>query len=483
MEFEAVIGLEVHVQLNTATKIFCGCKNAFGASANTQTCPVCQGHPGVLPVLNREVLSKAMTAALAINATIAPETRFDRKHYFYPDLPKAYQISQFDMPLCSKGVVHITVPRDDGTQYEKDIGVTRIHMEEDAGKLVHDEHGEPVSYVDLNRAGTPLIEIVSEPELKSPEEAYQYLTELKKIMQYIDVSDCNMEEGSLRCDANVSIRPKGDTRLGTKAEIKNMNSFRHVRMAIEHEIKRQIKAVENGEQIVQETRLYDANQNTTRSMRSKEEAHDYRYFPCPDLSPQRITAEMIAAARAKLPELPNAKAARMRDAYGLSGQDIAVLIETRALAEYYEAAVAAYPKQPKKIANWIMVEVNAHLNDKGIPITAFTTVPPKHIGMLFKLIDDGVISGKIAKDVFADMITSGDEPSAVIERKGLKQVSDTGAIEDAVKKVIADNAAVVAEFKAGKEKSFGFLVGQVMKATKGQGNPKVVNDILRKMLG
>lgn len=480
MSYEAVIGLEVHVQLNTKSKIFCGCSTAFGAPPNTNTCPVCQGHPGVLPVLNETVLEKAMRTGLALGCTIADETRFDRKHYFYPDLPKAYQISQFDHPICLKGSVHIAVT-DGGTNYEKDIGITRIHMEEDAGKLVHAEDGRAVSFVDLNRAGTPLIEIVSEPDIRTPEEAYQYLTELKKILLYIGVSDCNMEEGSLRCDANISVRPKGQEKFGTKAEIKNMNSFKNVRDALTYEIKRQIRAVEKGETIVQETRLWDADKGETRSMRSKEEAHDYRYFPDPDLSPQTITEAMVSSARAALPELPAAKAARFKNSFGLSDVDIGVLTDDRAMAEYYENAVKAYPAQPKKIANWLMVEVNAVLNERGISVSDFI-VKPEDIGGIVKLIDEGVISGKIAKDVFAEMIKSGEAPAAVVERKGLKQVSDTGALEAVIKKVIADNPAVVAEYKSGKEKSFGFLVGQSMKATKGQGNPQTINELLKKLL-
>ncbi|MEK6794789.1 MAG: Asp-tRNA(Asn)/Glu-tRNA(Gln) amidotransferase subunit GatB [Spirochaetota bacterium] len=480
MSYEAVIGLEVHVQLNTKSKIFCGCSTAFGAPPNTNTCPVCQGHPGVLPVLNEAVLTKAMKAALALECAVAEETRFDRKHYFYPDLPKAYQISQFDHPLCKKGKVHIKVAEADGS-YEKDIGITRIHMEEDAGKLVHSEDGRPVSFVDLNRAGTPLIEIVSEPDMHTPEEAYHYLTELKKILLYIDVSDCNMEEGSLRCDANVSVRPKGETKLGTKAEIKNMNSFKNVRDALTYEIKRQIKAVEKGERIVQETRLWDANKGETRSMRSKEEAHDYRYFPDPDLSPQTITASMVEAVRTTLPELPLAKAARFKSAYGLSDVDIGVLTDGRAMAEYYENAVHAYPKQPKKIANWVMVEVNAILNERGIAVGDLI-VKPEDIGGIIRLIDEGVISGKTAKDVFSEMIKTGETPGAIVDRKGLTQVSDTGALEVIIRKVITDNPNVVEEYKSGKEKSFGFLVGQAMKATKGQGNPQTINELLKKLL-
>ncbi len=481
MQYEAVIGLEVHVQLNTKTKAFCSCPNIFGEPANTQTCPRCQAHPGALPVISNEMITKSMKAGIATNCEIQKVSTFERKHYFYPDLPGFYQITQMDKAICTNGHINITIFNPDGSSYDKKIRLNRIHMEEDAGKLVHDETGRPLSYVDLNRAGCALIECVTEPDISTGEEAYQYLTELKKILQYIDVSDCNMEEGSLRCDANVSIRPKGDTELGTKAEVKNMNSFRNVRAAIDYEIKRQIKAVENGERIVQETRLYDAKENNTKSMRSKEGAADYRYFPDPDLPIITLTDEEIENARKSIPELPQQKRDRLKNQYDLPDQDIAVLTENMALANYYEEAVKAYPKQPKKISNWIMVEVNAYLNTKLITINEFKPTP-KDIADIFKLIDDGTISSKIAKEIFIDMCDTGETPQSVIEKKGLKQVSDTGELESIIKRVLEENAKSVADYKAGKEKSFGFLVGQTMKATAGQGNPKLVNDILKDLL-
>lgn len=481
MEYEAVIGLEVHVQLNTKTKAFCGCPNIFGAPANTLTCPRCQAHPGTLPVTNKEMVHKTIKAGLATNCTIEKISRFDRKHYFYPDLPGYYQITQMEKPICKNGHLDVTVLNEDGSSYRKKIRLNRIHIEEDAGKLVHDDTGKPLSYVDLNRAGSSLIECVSEPDISTGEEAYQYLTELKKILQYIDVSDCNMEEGSLRCDANVSIRPKGDTNFGTKTEVKNMNSFKNVRSAIDYEIKRQIKEIENGGRIVQETRLYDAKENITKSMRSKEGAADYHYFPDPDLPLVVLTDADIEKAKKELPELPAQKRERLKKEYDLPDQDIVVLTENAALSDYYEAAVKVYPKQPKKISNWIMVEVNAYLNTKLMSINDFKP-KPEHIAEIFKLIDDGVISGKIAKEVFIDMCETGDTPSKIIETKGLKQVSDTGELENIISQVLKENEKSVSDYKAGKEKSFGFLVGQTMKATKGQGNPQVVNDILKRLL-
>ncbi|WP_300759161.1 Asp-tRNA(Asn)/Glu-tRNA(Gln) amidotransferase subunit GatB [uncultured Brachyspira sp.] len=481
MEYEAVIGLEVHVQLNTKTKAFCSCPNTFGAPANTLTCPRCQAHPGTLPIVNKEMVHKTIKAGLATNCTIQKKSRFARKHYFYPDLPSYYQITQMDEPICTEGHLDITVLNDDGSSYNKSIRINRIHMEEDAGKLVHDDTGRPLSYVDLNRAGCCLIECVSEPDISTGEEAYQYLTELKKIFKYIDVSDCNMEEGSLRCDANVSIRPKGSKELGVKTEVKNMNSFRNVRLAIDYEIKRQIKALNNGEKILQETRLYDAKENNTKGMRSKEGAADYRYFPDPDIPLLVLQDEEIENAKKELPELPQQKRERLKKDYDLPDQDIVVLTEDAALADYYEAAVKAYPKQPKKISNWIMVEVNAYLNKKLQTIKDFKP-KPEHIAEIFKLIDEGVISGKIAKEIFEDMCETGEAPSVIVDKKGIKQVSDTGELEAIIRKVLEENPKSVADFKAGKEKSFGFLVGQTMKATKGQGNPKLVNEVLRKVL-
>ena len=481
MEYEAVLGVEVHCQLNTKTKAFCSCPNVFGAPANTLTCPRCQAHPGTLPVLNKEMVHKTIKAGMATNCTIEHTSRFARKHYFYPDLPSYYQITQMDEPICTNGHIDITVINEDGSSYNKSIRINRIHMEEDAGKLVHDDTGRPLSYVDLNRAGCCLIECVSEPDISSGEEAYQYLTELKKILQYIDVSDCNMEEGSLRCDANVSIRPKGSKEFGTKTEVKNMNSFRNVRLAIDYEIKRQIKLLNAGETIKAETRLYDAKENTTKSMRSKEGAADYRYLPDPDIPILILSEEDIEKAKKELPELPQEKRLRLKKDYDLPDQDIVVLTEDIYLADYYEKAVKAYPSQPKKISNWIMVEVNAYLNKTLQNIRDFKPTP-EHIAEIFKLIDEGVISGKIAKEIFEDMCETGEAPSVIVEKKGLKQMSDTTELENIIKQVLAENDKSVQDFKAGKEKSFGFLVGQTMKATKGQGNPKLVNDLLRKIL-
>jgi len=478
MQYESVIGLEVHAQLNTRTKIFCSCSTKFGAKPNSQTCPVCQGHPGVLPVLNKKVLEKSVKAGLAIGGEIARFSKFDRKNYFYPDLPKAYQISQFDLPIVSGGTV--TVTEEDGS--EKSFGVTRIHMEEDAGKLVHpDDKSDPHSYVDLNRCGTPLIEIVSEPDLRTPQDAYLYLTELKSILEYIEVSDCNMEEGSLRCDANISIRPVGQKELGTKAEIKNMNSFKGVVKALEYEIKRQTEVVQSGKEVVQETRLYDTNKDITVSMRSKEEAHDYRYFPDPDLVPIVLEEKYIKDIKNTLPELPRQKKERLIKEYGITPKDSAALCSNKAVADYYEAAVKSYPAQPKKIANWMQAEVNRILNDKNISIEDFI-VKPEHIGDIFRLIDENIISGKIAKQVFEKMAVSGDAPEIIVEKEGLKQVTDTGEIENIIDKIIADNQNQAEQYKAGKTGLLGYFVGQVMKATGGKANPKIVNQLLNKKL-
>ncbi len=478
MEYEAVIGLEVHAQLNTQSKIFCGCSTKFGAEPNTQTCPICQGHPGVLPVLNKEVLKKSVIAGLAIGGEIARFSKFDRKNYFYPDLPKAYQISQFDLPIVSGG--KITVNYKDGK--EKTFNVTRIHMEEDAGKLVHpDDKAIPNSYVDLNRCGVPLIEIVSEPEMHTPEDAYLYLTELKSILSYIEVSDCNMEEGSLRCDANISIRPKGQKELGTKAEVKNMNSFKGVAKALEYEIKRQKEVLSSGGKIVQETRLYDTDKDMTFSMRSKEEAHDYRYFPDPDLVPMIIDETYIDKIRNDLPELPREKKSRFAKEYGLTASDTQILCTDKTLAQYFEDAVKSYPKQPKKIANWIQSEVMRVLNEQNKSITEFS-IPPSDIGEIFKLIDKNTITSKIAKQVFAYMLESGKSPSIIVREKGLEQVSDTREIESIVDKIIEQNQQQVDQYKSGKTNLLGFFVGQVMKQTEGKDNPQVVNELLKKKL-
>jgi len=477
MEYEPVIGLEVHVQLNTATKIFCSCSTRFGAEANTQTCPVCQGEPGVLPVFNEEVLKKAVLAGLALNSEIAHYSKFDRKNYFYPDLPKAYQISQFDKPICIGG--HIDVTTEEGP---KRIGITRLHLEEDAGKSIHSEDPKrSVSFVDLNRTGTPLAEIVSDPDIRTGEEAYQYLQNIKSIMKYIKVSDVNMEEGSLRCDVNISVRPVGQEKFGEKVEIKNLNSFKAVRSSINHEIKRQTALCKDGkkEEIIQETRLWDADKMVTYSMRTKEDAHDYRYFPDPDLPPVVIDDEYIDTIRQTLPELPAEKKLRFEKEFDLSAYDAEVLTAVRPLAEYFENAITA-GAQPKRASNWIQSELLGKIEDpeqiETFPVTA------EKLAKLLLLIDNETISGKIAKNVFNDMIESGGDPEKIVEEKGLKQVTDLSAIEPIIDAAIAANPASVEDFRAGKEKAIGFLVGQIMKETKGKANPQIVNKLLREKM-
>ncbi len=475
MEFEAVIGLEVHAQLKTRTKIFCGCSTAFGAPPNTHTCPVCLGMPGVLPVLNKKVVAYAMRMALATGCTIAPESRFARKNYFYPDLPKGYQISQYELPLAAGG--HVDIALDGRTRR---IGITRIHLEEDAGKLTHDPD-RPFSRVDLNRAGVPLIEIVSEPDLRTPAEAGAYLRQLRAILRYLDICDGNMEEGSFRCDANVSIRPAGAAALGTRTELKNLNSFKHVEKAIAYEIARQKEHVAEGGLVVQETRLWDPDKNLTTAMRGKEEAHDYRYFPDPDLLPLTIDAGWIAEVRASLPELPAARKARFEAQFGLPAYDADLLTAARELADYFEACLAVFP-QPKPVSNWVMGTLLGRLNAEGKSI-ADSPVSPAHLAELLRLVDDGVISGKIAKSVFDQMAETGRGPAAIVEEKGLTQVSDAGALEAAVAAVLAGNPAEVAAYRGGKAQLLGFFVGQVMKATRGKAHPGMVNDLLRQKLG
>ncbi len=477
MEFEPVIGLEVHVQLKTDTKIFCGCSTRFGSPPNSQTCPVCLGLPGVLPVLNNDVLKKGITAGLALNCDIAHYSKFDRKNYFYPDLPKAYQISQYDRPVCLQGYVDI-----ENKGEKKRIGITRLHLEEDAGKLVHSEDSsDPNSYVDLNRTGVPLAEIVSDPDMRSADEAYEYLQKIKTIMKYTDVSDVNMEEGSLRCDVNISIREKGETKLGEKVEIKNLNSFKFVKAAIDYEFARQVDLAEAGEikSIIQETRLWNADLMKTYSMRSKEDAHDYRYFPDPDLPPIIIDDAYISELKAGLPELPDAKKERFISEYVIPEYDAAVLTSVRQLAEYYEKVVNL-KIDPKKASNWIMSELLGQIEEleeiDNFPVTA------EKLASLLQLVENNTINGKIAKTVFKDMIETGLSPDEIIEKKGLRQVSDSGEIEKIIDSVLDSNAQSVEDFRSGKSKALGFLVGQVMKESKGKANPQIVNEILIKKL-
>ncbi len=477
MEYEAVIGLEVHVQLNTESKIFCSCPTKFGAEPNTQTCPVCQGHPGVLPVLNQEVLKKGILAGLALNSRISKFSKFDRKNYFYPDLPKAYQISQFDKPICLGGYIEISTP-----EGPKKIGITRLHLEEDAGKLIHsDDPAHEVSYVDLNRTGVPLAEIVSEPDMRNGDEAYEYLSNLKSIMKYIGVSDVNMEEGSLRCDVNISVRHKGETKLGQKVEIKNLNSFKAVKAAIAYEFSRQKDLWEYGDQdqIIQETRLWNSDRNETVSMRSKESANDYRYFPDPDLPPVILDDEYIESIRKTLPELPKEKRSRFTEQYGLTEADASVLTSVRELADYFEETVKA-GAAAQKAANWIQSEVLAKLNDPE-KIHDFI-IKPEMLAELISLIEDSTISGKIAKTVFAAMLETGKTPSVIVNEQGLRQVTDTSAIEPVIQKILDANPQSVKDYKDGKAKALGFLVGQIMKESKGKANPQIVNELLKKKL-
>ncbi len=477
MKYQAVIGLEVHAQLLTNSKIFCGCSTRFGAPPNTQTCPVCLGFPGALPVLNKKVVEFAIRAGLATNCRIAPRSVFARKNYFYPDLPKGYQISQYELPICSAGHLDIEV---EGAV--KRIGITRIHMEEDAGKLVHgDVPGlGSGSGVDLNRACTPLLEIVSEPDMRSADEAVAYLKKLHQIIVYLGICDGNMEEGSFRCDANVSVMPVGSEQFGTRTETKNVNSFRFVKQAIEYEIERQIEVIEEGGRIIQETRLFDPNTGQTRSMRGKEEAHDYRYFPDPDLVPLVISNDWVADVRISLPELPDEKRARYVRELGLSAYDAEVLTASRELAEYFESCLLLYP-QAKSIANWVMGEVTRALNEDNHAI-ADCPVTPTLLAELLKLVENGTISGKIAKTVFDEMWKTGKKPAQIVEEKGLVQVSDTGAIETIIDEVMTREAGKVEEYRGGKEKLFGFFVGQVMRESKGKANPALVNELLLKKL-
>lgn len=478
MKYEAVIGLEVHTELQTKTKIFCSCRTSFGADPNTNVCPVCLGLPGVLPVLNKKVLEYAVRAGLALNCEISRFSKFDRKNYYYPDLPKNFQTSQFDLPICEHGYLDVEVEGE-----KRRIRITRAHMEEDAGKLVH--HGTSItdsdySLVDYNRTGTPLLEIVSEPDMRSAKEAVAYMEKMRAILQYVGISDCRMEEGSLRCDANVSVRPVGQKELGTKTEIKNINSFKGVERAIEYEAMRQAELLEDGGKVVQETRTWDEKEGVTKSMRTKEEANDYRYFPEPDLVPFTVSDEYIENIRKSLPELPDARKERYMKEFGLSSEDAVFMTNDKATADYFEAAVDA-GADPKACVNWLMGEFASQLSTDGIEI-ANAPVSAENLAALLKLISKGTISGKIAKKVFATMWKEGGNPEEIVKAQGLVQISDTAELSKLVDEVVGKNPKAVEDFKAGKKKAVGALVGQIMKATKGKANPRVINELLNKKL-
>lgn len=478
MKYEAVIGLEVHTELQTKTKIFCSCRTSFGADPNTNVCPVCLGLPGVLPVLNKKVLEYAVRAGLALNCEISRFSKFDRKNYYYPDLPKNFQTSQFDLPICEHGYLDVEVEGE-----KRRIRITRAHMEEDAGKLVH--HGTSItdsdySLVDYNRTGTPLLEIVSEPDMRSAKEAVAYMEKMRAILQYVGISDCRMEEGSLRCDANVSVRPVGQKELGTKTEIKNINSFKGVERAIEYEAMRQAELLEDGGKVVQETRTWDEKEGVTKSMRTKEEANDYRYFPEPDLVSFTVSDEYIENIRKSLPELPDARKERYMKEFGLSSEDAVFMTNDKATADYFEAAVEA-GADPKACVNWLMGEFASQLSTDGIEI-AKAPVSAENLAALLKLISKGTISGKIAKKVFATMWKEGGNPEEIVKAQGLVQISDTAELSKLVDEVVGKNPKAVEDFKAGKKKAVGALVGQIMKATKGKANPRVINELLNKKL-
>jgi len=474
MNYEPVIGLEVHAQLLTKTKIFCGCSTRFGQEPNSNTCPICLGMPGVLPVLNKKVVEYAMKMAVATHCRINRTSTWARKNYFYPDLPKGYQITQFDHPIAEAGYVDIET---DGAK--KRIGITRIHMEEDAGKSIHDDLSGS-SYVDLNRAAVPLIEIVSEPDMRTPEEAAQYLRRVHEILVYLEICDGNMEEGSFRCDANISLRPEGQEAFGIRSELKNMNSFNNVQHALEYEILRQRAVLERGDQVVQETRLWDASQGLTHSMRGKEEAHDYRYFPEPDLVPIVISDAWEEEIRGSLPELPMEKRTRFISTYNIPPYDAGVLTASRALADYYEEVVRLC-ERPKIASNWVMGDFLAYLNEAKLEIEE-SPIPPAALAELIGIIGDGTISGKIAKEVFEEMWQSGKQPKEIVEEKGLVQITDTGELEKIVEGVLEANQKQLEQYRAGKDQLFGFFVGQTMKATGGKANPKIVNELLKKKL-
>ena len=479
--FETVIGLEVHAQLKTKSKAFCACPVTFGAPPNTVVCPVCLGYPGSLPAPNREMVTLAMRVALATGCAIQPRSVFERKNYFYPDLPKGYQISQYEHPLATGGGIEIET--DAGSR--RAVRLNRIHLDEDAGKSMHEFPWEDVptgsSLVDLNRAGTPLIEIVTEPDLASPGEAFDYLLRVRRLVRWMGASDGNMEEGSLRCDANISLRPRGMAALGAKVEIKNLNSIAHVKKALEHEIARQAAVLSSGGIVTQETRLFDPATGATKTMRTKEEAMDYRYFPDPDLGTLAVDPAWVAEVKASMPEMPEARAARFASKYALPASDAELLCSARPLADWFEAAARAHPSNPKAVANWLLSDLLGRMSDADRQ-AGRVPVPPERLAALIALIDGGTISGRIAKEILPDMIATGKAPSDLVEEKGLVQISDEGALQEAVSKVIADNPAQAAAYRGGKAATFGWFVGQVMKATGGKAAPQLVNRLLKEEL-
>jgi aspartyl-tRNA(Asn)/glutamyl-tRNA(Gln) amidotransferase subunit B len=474
MTYEVVIGVEVHAQLRTRSKMFCGCGTAFGLPPNSQTCPVCLGLPGSLPVINKAAVDMAVRAGLALNCTIAANNRFARKNYFYPDLPKGYQISQYELPICERGWIDISVG-----EGRTRVRIRRAHLEEDAGKNIHGA-GTGISRVDLNRAGTPLLEIVTEPDMRSADEVVAYLKSLRDILMYLEVCDGNMEEGSFRCEPNLSLRPPGQKTFGTKVELKNINSFKFVKDAIEYEIKRQTKVLNEGGTIHQETRLWNIDRGETAVMRSKEEAHDYRYFPDPDLVPLKLDQEWIEGFRSSLPELPGARVARFVSEYGVPEYDAGVLTASKGLADYFEACVKRFP-HPKTVSNWVMGELTRELNHSGTDAAA-SPVPPERLVSLLQMVEQGTISLKVARDIFPELYSSGKAPEQIVQEKGLTQVSDEGALQKIIEEVLTKNPAQVAQFKEGKHQVLGFLVGQVMKASGGKANPGKVNELLKRKL-